>query len=99
MRLSRLCAVGLLLLPGLALVACGEARRPVEPVEAKAEQEDEKEKKDDKDEKKDDKKEKDKGEKKEEPKNADLGDVHAEVTVLQVLHALDLKDDQLEAIG
>lgn len=35
----------------------------------------------------------------ERPKAVDLGDVHAEVTALQVIHSLDLSAAQLEAMG
>lgn len=94
MSWSRMCALPMVLL-GLALSACGEARRPSEQIIDNAEpdskqQKDEPQKKDDKKEEKEETKE---------PRNADLADVHADVTVLQVFYAFDLKKEQIEAFG
>jgi hypothetical protein len=105
---SRLCVLPLVLL-ALSLAACGELRQASSEAAARPEP-DSKQKKDDKEDRKDDKKKDDKDKddkdkddkkdkKKEEPKNADLADVHAEVTVLQVFHAFDLNAEQIKAFG
>jgi hypothetical protein len=83
MVLVRLCGLPVVLL-SLALLACGSSRRGLIDVQPADEE---------KKQEKDDKKEKEKG------KFRDLGDIHAEVTVLQVLHALDLSEDQLKLVA
>jgi hypothetical protein len=102
MSLSRLAALPFVLV-GLAL-SCGEPRRPSEVDardrdEKKVEDALKKDKKKDRDDQKDKDDLREKNDKKKQPRNVDLGDVHAEVTVLQVFHALDLTAEQIKAFG
>jgi hypothetical protein len=103
MSLPRLGAVLVL----LALAACGEPRQAVRQGDDEAAERDEKrfedaqkkDRKKDRDELKDRDDAREKNDKKDQPRNVDLGDVHAEVTALQVLHSLDLTADQLKALA
>src|SRR5262245_10876085 len=95
MGLLRPCGL-LIVLLALSLIACGESKRgqvTIEPADKDTGEKTDKEKDRDKDKDKDKKKDKEKG------KFTDLASIHAEVTALEVLHALDVNDEQLKHIG
>ncbi len=85
MRLLRTCGLVVALMGFAGLLACGESRRPATRIVAD-DREDEDSKQPDRE----------KGSKKE---SADLGDINADVLVLQVLHAFDMKTSQLKELA
>jgi hypothetical protein len=90
MRPLHVCGLLLVLMGFMAVLACGESRRSPDQIEPFQK---------DKAKAKDKTKAKDKGKKTTDKsgkkESTDLGDINAEVTVLQVLHALDLTPAQL----